>query len=93
MAINVGDISTCGDLNLNDAGRDITQVLNNNFCDLEQLRTLLKNDDLSDKIDVLETSLKNKDNDKVSSIIKYLFKVADGAMSKYIATVLIKNFS
>lgn len=87
------DIKTSGDVNILDAGRDVTQTIQKTL-DIEHLKSVFKEQDLlekyAEKIDALETALKNKEVDKSSQLIKFLVDVGKSAATRWLANCLIK---
>ena len=87
------DIQTNGDVNILDAGRDVTQTIQKTL-DIEHLKTIFKEQELleqyAEKIDALEAALNNKEIDKSSKIIEFLVGVGKSAATRWLATCLIK---
>ena len=94
MPITIGDLNaSSGDVNINEAGRDVTQTIQKTL-DIEHLRSIFEEKQLlsehGEKIDALETALKNKNVDSASKLIQFLMKVGEAAASKWIVSCLMK---
>lgn len=87
------DINTNGDVNILDAGRDVTQTIQKTL-DIEHLKSIFQEQQLleeyAEKIDALDTALKNKELDKSSKLIEFLVGVGKSAATRWLATCLIK---
>ena len=87
------DIQTTGDVNILDAGRDVTQTIQKTL-DIEHLKSIFQEQKLleeyAEKIDALETALKNKEVEKSSQLIDFLVGVGKSAATRWLANCLIK---
>lgn len=97
MGIEVGSVeSSSGDINLNEAGGNITQIKSSGQIDLSMFKMFLQeNGELEkykEKLESLETALKNKDIKRVKVILGFLTKVAEAATIRWLSTTLVRFF-